>query len=184
MIFPTKLTKKELTCGYAYLVVSILLLPNILGLLPLGEGQLNFVYYCVNFLAALVIFRRFLGKSLKVALDRPFATLYFAALAYLGYEALGRIFAAVVLTNFPEFYNVNDQSMVSMMQSDLYLMAFGIAILVPVAEECFYRGLIFRGLYDRSPVLAYLFSMAAFSAMHVVGYIGYFQPLHLLLCFL
>ena len=57
-------------------------------------------------------------------------------------------------------------------------------MLVPLAEECFFRGLLFRNLYSWSPVAAYLISMAAFSAIHVVGYIGTASPLHLLVSFL
>ena len=184
MIMPTKLTKKELTAGFIYLALSFFLLPIALGFLPVGEGKLNFIYYCVNFLAVILIFRRFLTDSVKIALERPFATLYYGALAYLGYEATGRIFSVVILTYFPEFFNVNDQSVLAMMESDLHLMIVGTVLLVPIAEECFYRGLFFRSLYDRCPVLAYIVSMVTFSALHVVGYIGYYEPLHLLLCFL
>ena len=42
---------------------------------------------------------------------------------------------------------------------------------------------MFRNLYKTSPIAAYLVSMGVFAAIHVVGYIGSFSPLHLLLCF-
>ena len=183
MIFPNRLTKNELKYGLIYLAISLIALPNLLALLPLRAGQMNFLFYCVNFLAVILILRRFLGQNLKIALDHPFPTLYYGMLGYLGYEALCRILAVVILMIFPAFANVNDQSVYAMLGEDPWLMTIGVVLLVPVAEECFYRGLIFRGLYDRSPVLAYILSMAAFAAIHVVGYVGRFEPLQLLLCF-
>lgn len=182
MIFSKKPTEKETRWGLAYLATSLLLIPPVLSLLPLSSGQLNFLYYVLNFCAVVWIFRSFLESALSVALDRPFYTLYYAALAYLGICALGQILE-FVLQIFPDFSNVNDQGILSMLQEDPLLMAVGTVILVPVAEECFYRGLIFRNLYDRRPVLAYLISMVAFAAIHVVGYVGTCDPLRLLLCF-
>ena len=51
-------------------------------------------------------------------------------------------------------------------------------------EECFYRGLIFRPLYGRSPWAAYLLSMAAFSLAHIVGYWGSYSLWEMVVCFL
>ena len=57
-------------------------------------------------------------------------------------------------------------------------------ILVPLVEEVLYRGLIFRNLYRSSQVAAYLVSMAAFAAIHVLAYIGSESVTTLVLCFL
>lgn len=184
MKFSPKLTDRELKSGFIYLAVSLLVIPSLLSFLPLRDGQLNFVYYLVNFAAAVFIFRRFLWQSLLVALDRPFPTIYYSALGYLGHTAIGEIQTVLIFMVFPAFANVNDQGILAMLEADFYLMTIGTIFLVPVAEECFYRGLLFRGLYDRSPVLAYLASMAAFAFIHVMGYIGSFEPLQLLLCFI
>ena len=56
--------------------------------------------------------------------------------------------------------------------------------LVPVAEEVFYRGLLFRYLSGRSRWLAYAVSITVFALVHVTGYIGSASALTLLLCFL
>ena len=74
--------------------------------------------------------------------------------------------------------------MQKLLKENFYLMAAGVVILVPVAEETFYRGLIFGGLYSRSKATAYVVSSLLFSAIHVLGYIGSYEPVHLLLCFL
>ena len=184
MNFSPTLSKKELKTGFFYLAVSLLLIPSLLSFLPISPGKLNFIYYLVNFAAAVFIFRRFLWQSVLVALDRPFPTLYYSALGYLGHTAIGEILMMLIFLVYPAFSNVNDQGIRSMLEADFTLMTIGIIFLVPVAEECFYRGLIFRGLYDRSPAAAYLASMTAFAFIHVMGYIGAFEPMQLLLCFI
>ena len=62
-------------------------------------------------------------------------------------------------------------------------MTLGTVVFVPLAEECFYRGLIFRGLYDKSPIVAYALSMVIFSLAHVVGYVTMADFGTLVLCF-
>ena len=47
-----------------------------------------------------------------------------------------------------------------------------------------YRGLIFRELSQTSKAAAYLVSMAAFAAIHVLGYIGSEDLGRLVLCFI
>ena len=184
MTLPNRLSKTEIRQGLCYMAVSLLILPNLLTLLPLRAGQMNFLYYCINFLAVLRIFRHFLIQNLTIALDHPFPTLYYGALSFLGHEALGSLMAILILSILPGFANVNDQSVITMLSEDTFLMTIGVIVLVPVAEECFYRGLIFRGLYDRSRFLAYAVSMTAFAAIHVAGYVGQTDPLQLALCFL
>ena len=55
---------------------------------------------------------------------------------------------------------------------------------MPVAEECLFRGIVFRGIYDRSHILAWIVSAGLFALVHVIGYFGSAAPLTLLLCFL
>ena len=54
-------------------------------------------------------------------------------------------------------------------------------ILVPPVEECFFRGLIFRNLYPKSKWAAYIVSILAFACIHIIGYIGRYSALELLL---
>ena len=81
----------------------------------------------------------------------------------------------------PGFVNRNDASIVSMTQGSYYLMLLGTGILAPVAEECVYRGLVFRNIYSTAPWAAYLVSMVAFSMVHIVSYVGAYTPLQLVL---
>ena len=184
MTFSAPLSKKELKYGLVYLGISLILIPLLLALLPLREGQMNGLYYLINFTVITLILRRFLLENFKIAINQLFPVLYYGALGYLGYEAFGRVLTVVTLNIDPEFLNINDQSIYAMLQEDFLIMAIGTVLLAPVAEECFFRGLIFRGMYDRNPVFAYVLSMVMFSAIHVAGYLGTVTTLQFLLCFI
>ena len=47
-----------------------------------------------------------------------------------------------------------------------------------------YRGLIFRNLYGKSRWAAYIVSILAFAVIHIIGYIGRYSALELLMAFL
>ena len=184
------MTKTELIWGWLYLFIQLMILPSILVIgnlilgSPLSDSLLNFLMFAVNFIAVTVIFHRFLWNSLRQALHTPWRCLRGAfigfALHYLGSFLVNLLISFI----YPEFVNVNDQSIISMTQEHFTLMTLGTVFLVPVAEEALYRGLIFRTLYQKIPAAAYIVSALVFSAIHVIGYIGIYEPAHLALCFL
>ncbi len=184
------MTKTETICGWIYLVLQLLILPVILVLVnlllgnPLSDASLNFVFFALNFICVTVIFRRFLLDSLRQALATPFRCLRSAFFGFILYYILSFLISFVILYIAPDFSNVNDESIADMTQDNFALMSIGTVLLVPPVEEVFYRGLIFRGLYNRSRVAAYIVSTLVFCAIHVTGYIGLYDPLTLLLCFL
>ncbi len=69
-------------------------------------------------------------------------------------------------------------------QGSFLLTAIGTVILVPPVEECLYRGLIFRKLADKSLWVAYAVSILAFAMLHIVGYLGRYTLLEVLLAML
>ena len=169
------------------MAVSLLLLPSLisLGAAALGAtlSDANIFYYFLNFTFTLVIFRKFLLGNLLVALDRVFSVLWYGILAYLGQQTIGEMLNILIYSLFPDFVNLNDAS-VGLMVRQSPLLAICVMTLVPVAEETLHRGLIFRGLYDRNPTLAYIASVVIFAAIHVAGYIGSLTPAQLLISFL
>ena len=190
MLFKTKPSRRETVFGGIYLFLSMFVLPillpvaNILLGSPFGSAQVNFIYFCVNFTATTVIFREFLLQSLRDALSVPFHTLWYALLAYLGNQTFSSLVAMFCTAVYPEYANVNDGNIAGLLAENLPLMTIGTVLLAPVSEELLHRGLIFRGLFDRSPAAAHIVSILVFSALHIVGYIGAYEPMHLLLCFL
>ena len=184
------MSRSEKIWGWLYLAFSLIALPSLLSLLntklasPLDEGTLNFAFYCVNFLAVCCIFGSFLRDSLVAAWRDLWNFIQAAVLGYVALWALTRAMDFVMSHLLPGFQNINDSSIVAMAKTGYTLTAIGVVILVPLVEEVLYRGLIFRNLYRSSQVAAYLVSMAAFAAIHVLGYIGTESVTTLVLCFL
>lgn len=181
-------TPRETLWGAAYLAFELFLLPVILAGLnmllaqPLADVWVNMAYFTLNLLISVLIFRRFLWHTLR---STRWSALWKAAgKGFLLYWVANFCTTFVILLIKPDFANVNDGSIAVMAASDFWVIALGTVVLVPVAEELVFRGVLFGGLYRRSPVLAWLACVVVFSAVHVVGYIGTAPWDTLLLCFL
>ena len=180
----------EMAAGIAYMVIQLLILPSLLLWLnqlldsPLTATELNFTFFAIDFIAITVIFHRFLIDSAKLALHNLFLCVRAAFLGLLIYWLASYLVSFLIIAVYPNFSNVNDQSIIGLTQQNYTLMAIGAVILVPITEETLYRGILFPGLYNRNSVLAFIISTIAFSALHVVGYIGQYSPLHLAMCLL
>lgn len=184
-----RLTGREKLWGFGYLAFQLLFLPQLFNmvilLLPisLDSTQVNMLYFSLNFLAVVLIFPRYLlsffpisGKQLLriLAMGTAFFILYWVLSVAIGY---------LVGLLQPEFTNKNDQNIIGMAQGNYGLIFVATVILAPITEECFYRGVLFRGLYDHSPILAWVVSVAVFAAIHVIGYLSVLSPLSLVLSF-
>lgn len=176
--------RRETLLGLLWLAGSATVLPRLAMLLPLSAGKINLIVSSVNLLAILLIFFSFLKANVKVALARPLPVILWAIIGYLGYLVLTQLVTALIFHVYPEFENINDRNIHQMLHQDLYPLAVSTILFVPVTEEVLYRGLLFRKLYDRYPVLAYFISMIAFSAIHLLGYTGSLTPIELVLSFL
>jgi len=187
---PIKLTGPELKLGLVYWALQLLVLPAALPMAMEHFGwdwtpmEQNFVFFVLNFGILLLILHKFVFASCLHGITHPFRTLRFAFFGFVLYYLSSIGISHLIGYLHPEFANVNDASFAPMVAEEYTLAAIGTVVLVPVAEELMYRGLIFGGLHDRSPLLAYLVSTALFAAIHVMGYIGAYDPLTLGLCFL
>ncbi len=180
-------SQRETLIGFFYLAFELICLPSLLRwcngqLSPsLTTAELNFAFYLINFLAVVLIFHQFLGNGLTQVTQHP---AYFCQAVILGLAAYYACFYAVDwVMDFlvPGFHNYNDEAIAGMRQGSYFLMLVGTVILVPPVEECFYRGLIFRNLYGKSRWAAYLVSMLVFAAIHILGYIGLYSPLEIVM---
>lgn len=181
---------QETVGGFCYLAFQLLLLPELLTLLnthlsaPLREAEMNFVFYMINFIAVLLIFHDFLGSAATQAVRHP---AYLCQAVILG---LAAYYACMLATNWaigllvPDFSNYNDSAIAVMRQENRLLVIIGTVLLVPPVEECFFRGLIFRNLYGKSHWAAYLVTMLAFALIHILGYVGQYTPLEILMAVL
>lgn len=184
------LTRSETWLGWGWLLFELFLLPTLLVMAnaaanyPLGSAWINFIYFCINFLAALVIFRRLLGHSL-IHLGSNFPQCLKAAfLGFCVYYVTTMAMNNLIAFLYPGFANINDSNVASMARLDYVPMVIGTVILVPITEEVLYRGMVFQSLYTKNRTLGYVLSTAVFCAIHVMGYIGTAEPLTLALCFI
>ena len=184
------MTRTEICFGWIYLCLQLFLLPSLLVMVnqyfgqPLTLAALNFAMFALNFLVATLLFHRYLLESARLSLAEPLRCLRAAFLGLLLYYLGNMVVSRLIFAIDPDFANVNDANISAMTQQQSTLMVIGTVLLVPPVEEVFYRGLIFRGLYNKSRIAAYLVSTLVFSAVHILGYIGLSNWPTLALCFL
>ena len=184
------LSSQETVWGAVYYVFQLLALSSLLVwgntqlTHPLTSAELNFVYYLINFMATLLIYHEFLGRSAHQVTQHPAYFCQAVILGFVAYQACNYVTTELVGLLVPGFTNYNDASISAMRQSNSFLMVIGTVILVPMAEECVFRGLIFRNLYSKSRWAAYIVSILAFAAIHIIGYIGKYSALELLMAVL
>lgn len=184
------LSSKELYFGAAYLLFDAIFLAPILQYLnlllpmPLPQSVVNFLFFSINFGAVALIFRRYLREQLKLLSDVIGKVLGIAAIGLFVYWTMNFLLVQALLAIDPKFFSINDVTIQSLVAEDYALMLVGTVVFVPIAEETLFRGLLFRGLYDHSPVLAWLLSILLFSGVHVMNYIGAYPIDTILLCFL
>lgn len=189
MELSAKLTQKELYRGLVYLLIELFALPAAMKILnsalphPLSTARLNFIFFCINFLAVVLLLRKFLCKNIQDAAEILPKCLITATMGVLFYFAANYAVSSLIRFFHPAFANVNDANVAAMLEEDFVLMAIGTVLLVPATEELLFRGVIFRGLYDRSPVLAYAVSTVSFALIHILGFTGTADALTLFLCF-
>ena len=176
------LRRSEKIWGWIYLPVYLVLLGEFLvaGAEYLGMdvttdhslAVINGAYFLINFFFTLLIFRRFLWQNLLQVKKRFWgfvqAVILGLVMYYVGAMLVG-IFISVVSS--PNLSNPNDQNITKMAQAAQWIMVPGTVILAPFAEECLMRGLLFRGMYDRSRILAFILSVLVFAVIHVKGYV-------------
>lgn len=184
------ITKNETVSGWLYMAFELILLPSLLrglnGILPVPftEAELNFIYFIINFASIVCIFHRFLGKSAAKVRQHPAYFCQAVILGLVAYYCCKAVLDVLIPWIHPGFTNLNDQGIASMTRNSRFLMTVGTVILVPPVEECLFRGLIFRKIYPSSPWAGYLVSMFAFAFIHIIGFVGVYSPMDLLICLL
>lgn len=182
------LKKSEVKWGSIYAVIQFFLLGDIALILKLAFDIpvwiLQMGIFALNFLCTLIIFRHFLYGNLMTAVQKPGRVIGFTLLGIVLHYLSTFLVSFIILMIRPDYLNLNDATISEMSQQSGFWMLVGTVLLVPVAEECVFRGLLFRGFYDRSPILAWGLSVGLFSAVHILGYIGLYDPIKLLLAFL
>ena len=186
---PVALLRREIIWGIRYLLFQLVFLGTVLALLlkllglPSDGLALDTTYFIVNLTAVTWIFRSYLWQSFKHGITHWGRLLIAASVGFVVYFTLMHGLDNLIYYLKPEHYNVKDAGIAAYSRSHFLLTAFGAVVLVPLAEETLYRGLVFGGLQPKSRLLAYALSTLFFAFIHVMSYIGSYPPSVLLLCF-
>ncbi len=187
--FTLSLSSRNQKLGWAYLMFELLILPSILFTFGAAIGitsdaVLNCIYYVINFIVCLLLFHSLLRHSMQNAAAHPSNTLITAGFGFILFQLANLLIGSLIITLIPEFSNVNDSAVVTMVNETPLPMLICVGFLVPVAEECLFRGVLFVPLYRKSAWKAYVLSVLFFAAIHVVGYIGLYPIKILAACYL
>lgn len=183
------MSKNETTCGLIFIFVQLLVIPVIVATINdiLGNSMTiaaqNFMCFTVNFLCVTIIFRQFWVASVKQLSGRVFHLLKHVFINFLLYYLATILVNLLILSLMPDYYNANDSVIINMANEHYGLIVIGTVILVPPVEEILYRGVIFGKVRQYNQAFAYLVSVAAFSAIHIIPYIGKISEIQLLLSF-
>lgn len=183
------LSRREKLYGTVWLAFEALLFSYVLQFLnsllstPLPQAEINFLFFAVNFAVVVFVLRAYLLDQLQLVQQLTGKIVLTAVVGFVAYWVLNFLASGLILALDPEFSSVNDNAVAQLVSENFGLMFFGTVILVPVTEESLFRGVVFRGIYDRSPVAAWCLSTLLFALVHILGYIGAYPPVRLLLCF-
>lgn len=185
-----QISSRERALGWLWFLLELFVLPTFLQLIneqlptPVSDAVLNFLFFCLNFLAVVIIFYRHLLDALVSAGKQFWHFIFCTVLGFILYWLCTALLSCLILLLDPDFLNVNDAGIAAMFQTHAALIAIGTVLLVPVAEECLFRGLLFLDLRSRNRYLAYGISTVCFCLVHVSGHFGQMDLLTLLLCIL
>lgn len=188
------MTRQELLWGFGYFLFYLMVLPSMLELLfsllswdyksTRGHLRLTALFNGTNFLAMLLIFHRFLGKSLAAIKKRFWGFVQAVILGWVLYQAATSSIMLLCRLVKPDLQNLNNAFFADQARTNFTLTAIATVFLAPPVEECLFRGLLFSTIHQKSRFLAFAVSALAFALVHVSGYLSYYGALGSLLLLL
>ncbi len=175
----------EISLGALYGSLQFFVMPSLAVLantyIHLPQWGLQFALFSLNFLCSLIIYHRFLRDSWDEALEQPGKVLLSAVWGLLLYYGTSVLVNYLVFALCPDFLNLNNAGIAELTRGNPVLMFVAIVFFAPVAEELLFRGLLFRNMLRFGKVTGWLCSVLAFALVHVLGYIGEYDLLRLML---
>ena len=190
MKFTVNMSRKETVLGWLLVLLHFLILPVGLVLInnylprSLTLAQINLIAFVSVFALTILIFWRFLWRNILTARQNLAKCLRSALIGFLIYW-LGGVLISLLITQIdPDFTNINDANINTMLDGGAPGLAAAIVLMAPISEECMYRGLLLQYTRRLGKLPAYLLTLIIFALIHVVGYIGSADLTTLGLCLL
>ena len=180
----------EQSAGWVYYLFQLFLLPELVILIlnlfhqSVTIFSVNFIIFLVNFIGFYCIFISFLKDSFKVFTRNLKRILAIVFLGFVVYWVANALMHYLVLSVSPDHNNLNNAAIGTIAKDHLFLLLVGTVLLVPVAEELVFRGMIFGALYNQNKLFAYVLSAVAFSLIHLLGYLDDMTLIQALLSFM
>ncbi len=174
--FATQMTETQTVLGWIYLAVHIAALPLLLRLLqrftpePIGDAELNLIYYCVGIVFSLTVMLGFLRRGFDRLADNFRLCLLTMVVALMIDYALSGVAALALLLVDGVLKNPNNDAVMDMAQQNSGIVKAIAIFLAPIVEEILFRGVVFGSIRTRSRLWAYVVSVAVFSIYHVWSY--------------
>ncbi len=181
LLFLPQSKTKPLWCWMAF---QYLLLPQmvsyVLGVVC-SDAVVNFVYHLLSVLGVSLISGDYLPCAFRRAAAHPKRCLWVCALSLALYFAAAWGLGSLIVCLEPAFANRNNETILLLRREGLLLTALFTVFLAPLSEECLFRGLLFGQVLKKSRMGAYALSAVCFALIHVMGYLGTYTPLQLVL---
>ena len=181
---PLLLPQSKTKLLWCWMAFQYLLLPQLvfvtLGVIC-SDALVNFVYHLLSFLGVFLILGESLLNAFRRAAAHPKRCVLVCVLSLMVYYAAAWAVTAAIRQLESAFSNRNDAAVLLLRRDGLVLTAITTIFLAPLSEECLFRGLMFGQTLKKSRLGAYALSAICFALIHVMGYLGTYTPLQLVL---
>ena len=171
-----KMTRSEYIAGFVFLPfylyfngIIIQFVLNMLGIEP-DSITVNLVYFYVNFIFAVIAFRKFLSASLFQFIHRIGKSFLGVCRGFILYISLNVLVNIIVTSTVGVVDNPNNEYVFSLFSQSDKVITIGAVLLGPLVEESLFRGVVFGFFRKKSRVLGYIMSFICFSLIHVWAY--------------
>lgn len=169
------MTKKERIWGFLLLPCYLVLFAALIGWidqllgLKLNDFYVNLIWFGLNFLCVLIIFRRYLGDQLRqIGIWTLLEQLVCSMVVYFGCLYI----LAMLRQFFPSSVaNLNNDAVDQLAAQSLPVTCVLCLVAAPVIEEVLFRGLLFDTFRKAGLVPAYAVSILCFGAAHIWQYL-------------
>ena len=173
-----RMTKAQKILGWLYLPCYLVLtsfaiqmVAAFLGI-PLSEYAVNLLYFIFNFVFVLLVFHRFLLKSLRGFTEHFWQFVQTLILGFALYYIGNLVFVGLFGLLAGDSTIVNNEAVADLISENETVMLLCSVIAAPIVEETLVRGVVFGSFHRVNRYAAYAASILLFSVMHIWQFAG------------